>query len=139
MSYEHKDWVDGEELTPDALDNIEVGVMSVNSGYVPYDWENGDVVTAERLNHIEDGIVNAFPQRANADLEVTNSTRQTLNITYYGVSGSGVLENYRTLAPGQSGTYPVYSGVYTSIAATQSNGITVSPPTLAWAYMSYDA
>ena len=114
MSYEHKDWVDGEELTPDALDNIEVGVMSVNSGYVPYDWENGDVVTAERLNHIEDGIVAVWPQ-PNGALTVVNNTSVGIDVTYQKLTSYGISEVQERLNSGDSQTFNVYRTLYQEI------------------------
>lgn len=120
MSYEHKDWVDGEELTPDALDNIEVGVMSVNSGYAPYDWENGDVVTAERLNHIEDGIANAgieFPCK----LTIDNQSSTTLTVGYPAIVNGRLQTVVGNLNAGASWTYDVGTSVDIKLQANSGN------------------
>ena len=59
MSYEPTEWARGTKITATKLNNIEMGVQSVNSEYTPTTWAEGDIVTATKLNNIEQGIANA--------------------------------------------------------------------------------
>lgn len=56
MSYTKHEWVNGEVIQANALNNLEEGIGENNMSYEKHTWVNGEVITADKLNHMEDGI-----------------------------------------------------------------------------------
>lgn len=65
--------------------------------YTPIEWKIGDVITAEKLNNMEDGIVSLdtiFPVTVNAEMDVVNGNAITVKDFDYAYSEvTGLIES----------------------------------------------